>query len=410
MVEKAGNTGARIIGNTETSYLTLECQISNNMWVEAFLLSQNAATLYPVEVRSRALPKESMQTMTESPNTIEPCVSLHDQWRALVAKYQAPSHTRSAWQLCNTFVPYFAMMALMYLTLDYSFLLTLALSVPTAGFLVRIFIISHDCGHGSFFKSKRANELVGSFASLLCWTPYYYWKHEHALHHASMGNLDKRGHGDIWTMTVEEYRAASWKKRVAYRIYRSPLVLFGIGSFYLFVVEYRVPPKGGTDKDRLSVWRTNLALAVLLLIMSYTIGLPAFFMIQAPVFFLAAAAGTWLFYVQHQFEDAYWERDDQWDFVDGSMKGSSYYRLPKVLQWFTGNIGLHHIHHLSSKIPNYYLESCHKENEALQQVHQLTLWSSLACLRFRLLDEKSGILLSFSDARKLYGPNLDTAN
>ncbi|MDZ4861197.1 MAG: fatty acid desaturase [Candidatus Hydrogenedentes bacterium] len=321
------------------------------------------------------------------------------QWRAVVARYQKPSHLRSTWQLVNTVIPYFLLLGLMYWSLDYSYLLTLALSIPAAGFLVRIFVISHDCGHGAFFRSRKANDIVGGLTSALCLTPYNYWKHEHALHHASAGNLDKRGHGDIWTLTVREYMAASWKKKLAYRLYRNPIILFGIGAFAVFILEYRIPPKNGNARDKMSVWRTNAAIGAVVLFAALTFGVKALMLIQFPIFLLAAAAGAWLFYVQHQFEGVYWAEDKEWDYFSGCVEGSSCYRLPKVLQWFTASIGYHHVHHLSSKIPNYYLENCHRENPPLQQVHQLTLWSSLKCLQFRLWDDEARALLTFADLR-----------
>ncbi|HRI88979.1 MAG TPA: fatty acid desaturase [Candidatus Hydrogenedentes bacterium] len=337
--------------------------------------------------------------MSISEHASETLDDFRNQWRSVVARYQRPSHLRSTWQLVNTIIPYFLLLGLMYWSLDYSYWITLALAVPAAGLLVRIFIISHDCGHGAFFRSRKANDIVGGLTSFMCLTPYYYWKHEHALHHASAGNLDKRGHGDIWTMTVKEYLASSWKKKLAYRLYRNPVILFGIGAFSVFMIEYRIPPFRGTLRNRLSVWRTNAGVVAVMLVCTYTIGLQPLFMIQLPIFFIAAAAGSWLFYVQHQFEGVYWERDKEWDYFSGCVEGSSCYRLPKVLQWFTGNIGYHHVHHLSSKIPNYYLEDCHRENPPLQQAHQLTLWSSLKCLNYRLWDDENRSLLTFGDLR-----------
>jgi acyl-lipid omega-6 desaturase (Delta-12 desaturase) len=334
-----------------------------------------------------------------SQNLKDATQNIRDQWRDIVAQYSQPSAKRSAWQLINTLIPYIGLWYLMYLSLGVSYLLTLALAIPAAGFLVRIFIISHDCGHGAFFKSPAMNTLFGSITGLLCAAPYYYWKHDHALHHATAGNLDKRGRGDIWTMTVKEYLAASKGKRLAYRLYRNPVVMFGIGAFYVFVLQYRFPK--GTVRERMSIWRMNIALAVAVLALGFTIGFKAFFLIQFPIFFLAAVAGAWLFYVQHQFEEVYWARGEEWDFVAGALEGSSYYKLPKVLQWFTGNIGFHHIHHLSAKIPNYYLEKCHKAHELFQQAPQLTLWSSFKCLRYRLFDEENGRLLSFGDLRRM---------
>lgn len=327
--------------------------------------------------------------------------SFQAQWREIVKRYQTPSTVRSTWQIVNTVIPFIALWCVMYWSLGVSYWLTLALAAPAAGLLVRVFIISHDCGHGAFFKSRRANTIVGSIAGLMCCAPYYHWKHEHALHHANFGNLDKRGHGDIWTMTVAEYLAAPRRTRLAYRFYRSPLVLFTVGSLYLFVVEYRFPPKNGSKQDRRSVWRTNCALAAVILVMSWLVGLQAFLLIQGPIFLLTAAAGAWLFYVQHQFEDVYWARKEEWSYLESALMGSSYYRLPKVLQWFTGNIGFHHIHHLSAKIPNYNLERCHRENPMFHAAPTLTLRESLRCINYRLLDEQAGRLVSFRQIRHL---------
>lgn len=326
---------------------------------------------------------------------------VRETWRELVAKYQVPSAWRSSWQLANTLIPYLALGVVMYYSLSVGYWLTLLLAIPAGGFLVRVFIISHDCGHGSFFKSPAANAFWGSITSFLCCNPYYYWKHEHALHHASTGNLDKRGHGDIWTMTVQEYLAATPRERLAYRIYRNPFVLFLVGALYVFVIGYRIAPKWGTRKDRVSVMRTNLMLLATLAIVHFTIGIPAFLLIQLPVLAIAAAAGAWLFYVQHQYEGVYWARKDEWDFVAASLDGSSYFKLPAVLQWFTGNIGFHHIHHLSSKIPNYNLPRCHRENPAFQKVRQITFWSSFQCIKYRLWDEERGELVGYRRLREL---------
>jgi omega-6 fatty acid desaturase (delta-12 desaturase) len=326
---------------------------------------------------------------------------VRDTWRDLVAKYQRPSTFRSSWQLINTLIPYFALLALMYFSMGISYWLTLALALPAAGFLVRIFIISHDCGHSAFAKSPKANAFWGSITSFLCCNPYYYWKHDHALHHANTGNLDKRGHGDIWTMTVQEYLDAPRGRRIAYRIYRNPLVMFLVGALYVFMLGYRKAPKGAKPKDRRSVMRTNLAIIALLIAVHFTIGLKAFFLLQVPVFAIAAAAGAWLFYVQHQYEGVYWARKAEWDFVTASLDGSSFYKLPAVLNWFTGSIGYHHIHHLSAKIPNYYLARCHRENPVFQKVPEITLLKSLRCLKYRLWDEERGELVGYSRLREL---------
>lgn len=326
---------------------------------------------------------------------------IRDSWRELVAKYSQPDVKRSTWQLVNTLVPYLALCVVMYFSLSVSYWLTLALSVPTAGFLVRIFIISHDCGHGAFFKKSKTNDFWGAITSFLCYNPYYYWKHEHALHHAGTGNLDRRGHGDIWTMTVEEYLASPRRTRLAYRIYRNPVVMFLVGALYVFLIGYRFATSETNEKDRRSIFRMNVALTVLLVVVAFTIGLKAFFLVQLPVLGLAAAAGAWLFYVQHQYEGVYWARKDEWDFVAASLDGSSYYRLPAVLQWFTGNIGFHHIHHLSSKIPNYNLPRCHRENPVFQKVHEISLLSSLKCLKYRLWDEERGELVGYGRLREV---------
>lgn len=330
-----------------------------------------------------------------------PMETIKQSWRDLVAKYQEPNVWKSTWQLVNSIIPYLICWAAMYWSLGVSYWLTLALAIPTAGFLLRIFIISHDCGHGSFFHSAKANNIWGSITSFLVCNPYYYWKHEHALHHASTGNLDKRGHGDIWTMTVQEYLDAPRRTRLAYRIYRNPFVMFVVGALYVFMIGYRFTYAHGTKKDRASVLRMNLALAAALTVAWFTIGLKAFFLVQVPIFALAAAAGAWLFYVQHQYEGVYWARKDEWDFVEASLEGSSYFKLPAVLNWFTGNIGFHHIHHLSSKIPNYNLPKCHRENPIFHNVHHITLLSSLRCVKFRLWDEENSRLVSFRHLRTL---------
>jgi len=326
---------------------------------------------------------------------------VRETWREMIARYQEPSTLRSSWQLLNTLVPYFLMCYAMYRSLEFSYWLTLALAVPTAGFLIRIFVISHDCGHGSFFRSAKANTFWGTVTSFLCINPYYYWKHEHALHHASTGNLDRRGHGDIWTMTVQEYLDATPRRRLAYRIYRNPFVMFAVGAFFVFLVDYRFAPKWVTAKERTSIRRMNVILLLMLVGVHFTIGIPTLLMLQLPVIALSAAGGAWLFYVQHQYEGVYWARKDEWDFVAASLDGSSYFKLPAVLQWFTGNIGFHHIHHLSSKIPNYNLPRCHRENPVFQKVRQITFFSSFQCLKYRFWDEERSELVGYDRLREL---------
>lgn len=335
-----------------------------------------------------------MTLETESAPTAE-------SWKTIVARYQRPSTRRATWQLINTLVPYAGLWCLMYLALKVSWWLTLPLAALAGGFLVRIFIIFHDCGHGSFFPSRRANDLWGFFCGVLTFTPYAHWRWEHAQHHATAGDLDRRGVGDIWTMTVQEYLESSRWRRAAYRLARNPLVLFVVAPFYLFVVKHRFACPKASRGDRLSVYWTNLALFGMAAGMSAVFGVKAFVLLQAILLLVAGAAGVWLFYVQHQFEGVYWERRAGWDFTAAALQGSSYYRLPRLFQWFSGNIGFHHIHHLSPRIPNYHLEPCHRDNPLFQQIKPLTLGSSLKSLSFRLWDERARRLVGFAHLRHL---------
>lgn len=316
------------------------------------------------------------------------------QWRPVVAKYARPDLWRSIWQIINTLIPYFALFYLSMRSLEISFWLTLPLSVLTAGFMVRTFIIFHDCGHGSFFKSRRANQWLGRLTGFLVFTPYQRWTHDHALHHATAGNLDRRGKGDVYTMTVKEYLEAPWWKKFGYRVMRQPVFMFLFGSLIVFIFAQRFPPSKG-KREQASVWWTNLALAVWVTLMSFLFGWKAYLVVQLLVIFFGASVGIWLFYVQHNFEDTYWERHDKWDFLKAGLHGSSFYKLPAVLQWFTGNIGYHHIHHLSPKIPNYKLPKAFKENPIFH-VEPLTLWSSFRSLTLRLYDEKTRKLVGWS--------------
>jgi omega-6 fatty acid desaturase (delta-12 desaturase) len=336
------------------------------------------------------------------PQHIEGPPSADSRWNAIVARYRQPVTRKGVWQVVNTAGPFVLLWVAMYFGLRLSYALTLALAVPTAFFLVRLFIIQHDCGHGAFFKSQRLNDALGSVIGVLTLTPYAYWRKTHALHHAGSGNLEHRGFGDIATLTVEEYRALSWWGRFRYRFYRHPAVLFLIGPVWQFVLWHRLPvivPKTWR-RERLSIVRNDIALATLVTAMTLVVGWKAFLLVQLPVSLLAGSVGVWLFYVQHQFEDTYWEHDERWAFVEAGLKGSSYYRLPRVLQWATGNIGLHHIHHLSSRIPNYRLQECFDENPDLQRVTTLTLWESIRCVRLALWDEAERRLVTFREARR----------
>jgi omega-6 fatty acid desaturase (delta-12 desaturase) len=328
-------------------------------------------------------------------------------WKERIAKYQTPDVLRSWWQVVNSFGPYIILWVLMVLSLKISYWLTLALAIPAAGFMVRIFIIFHDCGHGSFFKSKRMNDTVGIISGIFTFTPYYYWRHSHAVHHATVGNLDKRGTGDVWTLTVDEYLSLPAWKKLAYRVVRNPIVLLTVGSLGVFLIGHRFVEKGTKQRERYSVYWTNLALLAIFILFGLTVGFKAFILVQLPILALGTSAGVWLFYIQHQFEGVYWERSDRWDFLQAALEGSSYYKLPKVLQWFTGNIGFHHIHHISPRIPNYYLESCHNDIPLFQGVKPVTLWSSTRSLFLRVWDEEKRKLVKFTDLRKM--PSRDIA-
>ena len=319
----------------------------------------------------------------------------------MVAKYQKSEVWPGVWQLVNTLVPYAALWYLMYLSLQVSVWLALPLAVLAAGFLVRVFIIFHDCGHGSFFPSRRANDIVGYITGLLTLTPYYHWRWEHSLHHATSGDLDRRGVGDVWTLTVQEYLAASRWKRFAYRLARNPVVLFGLAPLFLFAVMQRIPNRKAPRRERQSVAWTNLGIVVLGAGLSWAFGFKTYLLLQLLVMGIGGCAGVWLFYVQHQFEGAYWERSADWDYATAALQGSSFYKLPKVLQWFSGNIGFHHIHHLSPKIPNYHLEKCHKAEPLFQTVKPVTLFGSLKSLTFRLWDEQRQRLVGYRALRAL---------
>jgi omega-6 fatty acid desaturase (delta-12 desaturase) len=323
------------------------------------------------------------------------------RWNAIVARYRQPITRRSVWQLVNTAVPLGILWLAAYLGLRLSYAVTLALAVPAALFLVRLFIIQHDCGHGSFFRSQRANDLIGGVIGVLTLVPYAYWRKTHALHHATSGNLEHRGFGDIDTLTVDEYRGRGRWGRLQYRLYRHPVTLFALGPVWQFVLRHRIPtivPRTWR-RERRSILRNDIALAALVTAMCVAVGWRAFLLVQLPVTLLAGAVGVWLFYVQHQFEDTYWEHEERWEFAAASLKGSSYYHLPRILQWATGNIGLHHIHHLSSRIPNYRLQECFDENPVFKRVTEMRLLESLRCVRLALWDEAKGKLVSFREAR-----------
>jgi len=322
-------------------------------------------------------------------------------WKKIITEYQKSSAPRALWQIVNTLVPYALLWYLMYLSLAVSWWLTIPLAILAGAFVVRIFIIFHDCGHGSFFKSRAANDVWGFLCGMLTFTPYYQWRWEHALHHATSGDLDRRGIGDVWTMTVQEYLEASRGKRFAYRLSRNPFVLFVLAPLYVFLVRHRCPRAGANRRERHSVYWMNLAILGMAGMLTAIFGLKAYLLIQLTALLVGGAAGFWLFYVQHQFEGVYWERRDEWDYATAALQGSSFYKLPRVLQWFSGNIGFHHIHHLSPRIPNYNLEKCHLANPLFQTVKPVTFFRSFKSLTFRLWDEQRRKLVGYGHLRTL---------
>ncbi|MEP7357786.1 MAG: fatty acid desaturase [Anaerolineales bacterium] len=322
-------------------------------------------------------------------------------WQKIVAPYQVSDVRRSVSQIITSFGPYLILLVVMYFSLQVSYWLTLALAVVASGFLMRIFIILHDCGHGSFFKSNRANNIVGSICGVFALTPFFQWRHNHAQHHATSGDLDRRATWDVpLTYTVKEYLALPWWKKALYRAYRHPVGLFLIAPSLLFIIAQRFPSPGGGRRERWSVLFTNLAVLALVMVLGYFAGFGKVLAIQLPITIISGTIGVWLFYIQHQFEDTYWEHRAEWDYADAALQGASYFKLPRLLQWFTGNIGLHHIHHLSARIPNYALQACHDNNPELQQVSTITLLSSLKCISLRLWDEETQKLVSFGHLKR----------
>ena len=316
-----------------------------------------------------------------------------------LAPYTKSALGRSIAQLLSTAIPFVLVWSAMLHSLEYPYWTTLLLAVPAAGLLLRFFVIQHDCGHGSFFSSRSANNALGRLLGVLTLAPYADWRNAHAIHHATSGNLGRRGVGDISTLTVQEYLALPARKRLAYRLYRHPIVLFGIGPMYQFLLRQRLPSHllQARRKDWVSTVSTDLLILGVAAIIASTLGIGRFLMVHVPIVVMAATAGVWLFYIHHQFEDTYWEQPQDWDFRTAAMRGSSYYELPGVLRWFTGNIGLHHIHHLSSRIPNYRLRECLEANPELRDVRRLTMVESWRAIWLALWDEEQGRLVGFRD-------------
>ena len=326
------------------------------------------------------------------------------EWRDIVARYQQPSLRRSITQLAVTLAALAAAFAAMHVAMRASYALALAVSVVAAGFLVRTFIIMHDCGHGSFFRSRRANDLVGFLTGALTLTPYAQWAKDHAIHHATSGRLDKRGYGDIGTLTVREYLALGRLDRLKYRLYRHPAVLLGLGPLWL-VLKQRVPTPGSAGRREIvGVHLTNATALLMLTAASLLVGPRAVAALYAPTVFIAAAAGIWLFYVQHQYERAYWAAGQGWDYATAAVDGSSFYRLPRVLDWMTGSIGFHRVHHLGPRIPNYYLRRAHEENPYFQRAHRVTLRESVHAFSLKLWDEERGRMIGWREIEERRPP------
>jgi omega-6 fatty acid desaturase (delta-12 desaturase) len=341
-----------------------------------------------------------MSLLTEpSHSASEPDLSA-GEWNRLLAPYKRPHRGRALSQLATSAIPF----VLCWAAMAWAFRAGLPWLLPilafvASAFFLRIFIIQHDCGHGSFFRSKRANDWLGAVIGVATFFPYGYWRRTHAIHHATHGNLDRREFGDVRTRTVREYRESGFWGRFGYRLYRNPIVLFGVGPIYQFVIKHRFPfdIPWTWKKEWASVLWTDLAILAVGGGLSWWLGWQTVVAVQLTIVMVAGALGVWLFYVQHQFEDAYWDDDEAWDYYHAAAHGSSFYDLPRWLHWCTGNIGYHHIHHLSSRIPNYRLRECFEENPELQRVTRLTLLGSLSCIRLRLWDEERREMVGFGD-------------
>jgi acyl-lipid omega-6 desaturase (Delta-12 desaturase) len=320
-------------------------------------------------------------------------------WRGVLDAYAKPRLGRSVLDLATSVVPYLALLVAMTFALRVSVWLSLALVLPASAFLTRTLIVFHDCTHGSFMRSRRANDVLGAVLGVLVCLPYRSWQHEHAVHHATAGNLDRRGVGDVATLTVSEFRALPAWRRISYRLYRSPLVMFGLGWLVVLVLKPRFVPRGARPRVRNSVLATNVVLALIVAALCLTVGWRTYLLVQGPVIVVSGAVGVWLFYVQHQFEDTYWMAHSDWRYDHAALAGSSYLKLPGVLRFCTGNIGFHHVHHLSVGIPNYNLQAAHQGTDRLREVPQLTLQQGLRATRLKLWDERRGRLVTFREAR-----------
>jgi omega-6 fatty acid desaturase (delta-12 desaturase) len=348
-------------------------------------------------------PDRASSNLSAAPShDTDPGAPLEDkQWLKILARYREPDPRRSVYELLITAVPFFVLWGVMLLCLQYGYWLTLIIAVPAAGFLVRLFMIQHDCGHGSFFRRAAANHWVGRAIGVLTLTPYDYWRRTHAIHHAGSGNLERRGTGDVTTLTVSEYLGRSRWRRLSYRLVRNPLILLALGPIYIFLLKNRLPVElmDGGKEVWISAMATNGAIATIVVAMSWLVGIESFLLVQLPITLLASTIGIWLFYVQHQFEETYWDHQEDWSFHAGAIQGSTFFDLPAPLRWFTANIGVHHVHHLASRIPSYRLGEVLRDHPRLREVSRLTLRDSFRCFRLALWDEQQRRLVSFRDLR-----------
>lgn len=332
----------------------------------------------------------------EAITTDQPTASV---WLRRLQAYRGAQLDRSLWELAVTVVPLVSFWLLAWASLSISVWLTLALTIPAAGFLVRVFMIQHDCGHGTFFRKRKSNDVLGHILGVFTLTPYYVWARSHAVHHATAGNLEHRGTGDIWTLTVREYEACSGREKLAYRLYRHPLVLFGVGPLWLFLFQQRVP-LGYFDagwRYWMSAMGTNVGIAMLVGVIVWLTGWHGLLFVHLPIVLVAATIGVWLFYVQHQFEETHWRHESDWDLHEAGLAGSSYYKLPEVLRWMTANIGMHHLHHLCSRIPFYRLPDVLRDYPELGKIRTITFIESLRCSKLKLWDEDRNRLISFDE-------------
>ncbi|WP_157949994.1 fatty acid desaturase [Vallitalea okinawensis] len=325
------------------------------------------------------------------------------QWAKDLKEYAKPNYKKAIIQIINTLVPYIILLTLsLYLFQEKtSPILLIPVLIASAGFMVRVFILFHDCTHLSFVKSNNWNQLLGTIFGIFTFTPFVPWQKEHTIHHGTVGNLQRRGSGDIWTMTVKEYDNSKWYKKVIYRIYRNPIFLFGVAPISLFAVLNRLPKRHSGKSEWTSYMITNLGIIIIGTIYGSIFSIKDYLIVQLITLAIASSLGVWLFYIQHQFEEVYWEENESWDFVDAALKGSTFYRLPTILEWISGYIGYHHIHHLNSKIPNYNLKVCYKNNDHFTDVKTVTLVSSLPLALLQLYDENKQALISFKQRKSM---------